>query len=146
MTDPKTDAPPTGPNPMNPLSSPDPWTLVAEGYQASTRLFLELFSRTGLEKVRFDASTEVIDVACGPGTTALILAPQVKRIVAVDFAEGMIAQLERNVTEAGLTNVEPCVADGQNLPFADESFDLGVSMFGILFFPDRRRGFRELFR
>src|SRR5690606_38246203 len=25
-------------------------------------------------------------------------------------------------------------------------FDLGVSMFGILFFPDRRRGFRELFR
>lgn len=76
MTDPKTDAPPTGPNPMNPLSSPDPWTLVAEGYQASTRLFLELFSRTGLEKVRFDASTEVIDVACGPGTTALILAPR----------------------------------------------------------------------
>lgn len=148
MADSKTDAPPepTGPNPMNPLSSPDPWTLVAEGYQERTRLYLELFSRTGLEKVHFDSSTEVVDVACGPGTTALLLAPQVKRVVCVDFSEGMIAQLERNVTEAGVTNIEPCLADGQSLPFPEASFDLAVSMFGILFFADRRQGFRELFR
>lgn len=147
MSDSKTDAvPPKAPNPMNPLSSPDPWSLVAEGYQEHTRLYLELFSRTGLEKVHFDQTTEVVDVACGPGTTALLLAPRVKRIACVDFSEGMMAQLERNVTEAGLTNIEPCVADGQLLPYPEGSFDLGISMFGILFFPDRPKGFRELFR
>jgi len=87
-----------------------------------------------------------VDVACGPGTTTLLLAPQVKRIACVDFAEGMLAQLNRNLTEAGITNVECHHADGQHLPFDDGSFDLGVSMFGLMFFKDRRRGFRELHR
>ncbi len=134
------------PNPMNPLASPEPWSLVAEGYQETTRLFLESYSLSGLEMVSYDVDTEVVDVACGPGTTTLLLAPQVKRIACVDFAEGMLAQLNRNLTEAGITNVECHHADGQHLPFDDGSFDLGVSMFGLMFFKDRRRGFRELHR
>ena len=32
------------------------------------------------------------------------------------------------------------------LPYADASFDVGFSMFGLMFFPDRGRGFRELRR
>jgi ubiquinone/menaquinone biosynthesis C-methylase UbiE len=137
---------PKSPNPMNPLASPDPWTLVAEGYQESTRLYLELFSRSGLEWVDFDSNTEVVDVACGPGTTSLLLAPRVKRVACVDFSEGMIAQLRRNLTEAGVTNVDCVQADGQALPFGDGSFDLGVSMFGLMFFPSRPKGFAELHR
>lgn len=144
VPDPKME--PKSPNPMNPLASPDPWTLVAEGYQESTRLYLELFSRSGLEMVSYDAETEVVDVACGPGTTSLLLAPQVKRVACVDFAEGMLAQLQRNLTEAGVTNVECHHADGQSLPFDDGCFDLGVSMFGLMFFPSRAQGFAELFR
>lgn len=134
------------PNPMNPLASPEPWSLVAEGYQETTRLFLESYSLSGLEMVSYDVDTEVVDVACGPGTTTLLLAPQVKRIACVDFAEGMLAQLNRNLTEAGITNVECHHADGQHLPFDDGRFALGVSMFGLMFFKDRRRGFRELHR
>jgi SAM-dependent methyltransferase len=38
------------------------------------------------------------------------------------------------------------VADGQALPFADASFDVAFSMFGLMFFPDRKRGFAELYR
>lgn len=134
------------PNPMNPLASPEPWTLVAEGYQEGTRLYLELFSRSGLEWLEYDQETEVVDVACGPGTTSLLLAPQVKRVACVDFSEGMLAQLRRNVTEAGLTNIDIHHGDGAQLPFADQSFDLGVSMFGLMFFPNRPAGFRELYR
>lgn len=137
---------PKSPNPMNPLASPDPWSLVAEGYQETSRLYLELFSRAGLEMLDFDVNTEVVDVACGPGTTSLLLAPRVKRVACVDFSEGMLAQLQRNLTEAGVTNVECHHADGQALPFADGCFDLGVSMFGLMFFPSRDKGFRELHR
>jgi ubiquinone/menaquinone biosynthesis C-methylase UbiE len=38
------------------------------------------------------------------------------------------------------------VADGQALPFADATFDAGFSMFGLMFFPDRAKGFAELRR
>jgi SAM-dependent methyltransferase len=36
--------------------------------------------------------------------------------------------------------------DGQALPYADASFDIGFSMFGLMFFPNRPLGFRELLR
>ena len=123
-----------------PLSVAEPWTLVAEGYQETTRTYLEAFSAAALKLVGFDESTEVVDVACGPGTTALLLAPEVRRIACVDFSEGMLARLRLNIAAAGLSNIEVHQADGQALPFPDESFDLAVSMFGLMFFPDRDKG------
>jgi SAM-dependent methyltransferase len=38
------------------------------------------------------------------------------------------------------------VADGQALPFAGGLFDAAFSMFGLMFFPDREKGFAELHR
>ncbi len=131
---------------MNPLTTPAPWTLIAEGYQQVTQPFLEPFSTAGLARLRLDHRHSAIDVACGPGTTSLLLASLVSRVVCVDFSEGMLAQLQRNRVAAGIRNVEPHLADGQQLPFPDECFDVGVSMFGIIFFTDHRRGFRELHR
>jgi SAM-dependent methyltransferase len=34
-------------------------------------------------------------------------------------------------------------ADAQNLPFEDESFDAVVCQFGVMFFPDKARAFKE---
>ena len=130
----------------SPLSAAEPWTLVAEGYQETTRTYLEAFSAAALKLAGFDESTEVVDVACGPGTTALQLAPRVRRVACVDFSEGMLSWLRLNIAEAGLSNIEVHHADGQALPFPDESFDLAVSMFGLMFFPDRDKGFCELRR
>ena len=90
---------------------------MAEGYQETTRTYLEAFSAAGLKLVGFDESTEVVDVACGPGTTALLLAPNVRRIACVDFSEGMLARLRLNIAAAGLSNIEVHQADGQALPF-----------------------------
>src|SRR6187549_3020276 len=129
-----------------PLSVAGPWTLVAEGYQETTSTYLEVISVAALNLVGFDESTEVGDVACGPGTTALLLAPNVQRIACVDFSEGMLARLRLNIAAAGLSNIDVHQADGQALPFPRESFDLAISMFGLMFFPDRARGFSELCR
>ncbi|HMA92959.1 MAG TPA: methyltransferase domain-containing protein, partial [Polyangiaceae bacterium] len=38
------------------------------------------------------------------------------------------------------------VGDGQALPFENARFDQAFSMFGLMFFPDRGKGFRELRR
>jgi len=130
----------------SPLASPDPWNLVAEGYDRFTRGFLEAFSRSGLAMLRYGGETRAIDIACGPGTTSMLLAPAVRHVTCVDFSAPMLKELRRNLAAIGATNIEIVEGDGQALPFQDASFDLGVSMFGLMFFPDRDRGFAELNR
>ena len=43
-------------------------------------------------------------------------------------------------------NVEFLVADSQNLPFADNSFDCVICQFGFMFLPDKQKGFNEAWR
>ncbi|MBS1949324.1 MAG: methyltransferase domain-containing protein [Bacteroidetes bacterium] len=42
--------------------------------------------------------------------------------------------------------VEFKIANGQQLPFADSSFELVVNQYGLMFFPDRQKGFDEAYR
>jgi SAM-dependent methyltransferase len=87
----------------------------------------------------------VLDVATGPGTLALQAAAASARVSAIDFAPRMVEQLKARASAAG-RDVDARVGDGMELPYADSSFDAAFSMFGLMFFPDRARGFRELRR
>jgi len=129
-----------------PLSIAEPWDLVSAGYAADAVAVMLPFTRDALQLAAVHAASDVLDVATGPGVLALEVAPQVRRVDAVDFSESMLAELERKRSALGIENVFPRVADGQALPFADESFDAAFSMFGLMFFPDRNRGFSELYR
>ena len=129
-----------------PLSTTEPWQLVAEGYAAEASLVMAPFSRRAVELLAPGPDARVLDVAAGPGTLALHLAPAVREVTALDFSERMLAQLETAARAAALTNLRTIVGDGQNLPFEDAEFDAGFSIFGLMFFPDRARGFAELLR
>ena len=131
---------------FGPLSMPEPWQLVAEGYAAEASLVMAPFSRRAVELLSVAAGARVLDVAAGPGTLAIYLAPSVREVVALDFSERMVAQLEIRARAAGLLNLTTVVGDGQDLPFAEAEFDAGFSIFGLMFFPDRARGFAELAR
>jgi SAM-dependent methyltransferase len=87
-----------------------------------------------------------LDVAAGPGTTSVLLAARAKHVTSVDFSRAMLKHLEQNIARLGLNNVNAEFGDGQALPYADASFQVAVSMFGLMFFPDRTAGFRELRR
>ncbi|MEO5767378.1 MAG: methyltransferase domain-containing protein [Polyangia bacterium] len=128
----------------SPLGTPDPWDLVAAGYVAENLSSFEAFAREALRLV--PARGRVIDVAAGPGSLSLQAALTAAHVDAVDFAPGMLAQLRERAATAKITNVTAQVADGQALPFPDHSFDAAYSMFGLIFFPDRARGLRELLR
>lgn len=104
------------------------------------------FSLRALELAELGASARVLDVAAGPGTLALAIAPRVASVTAVDFASAMVAALRAEATARGLTNLRALEADGQALPLPDASFDVAFSMFGWMFFPDRARGLAELQR
>lgn len=130
----------------NPLAAAAPWELVADGYAESALAIMAPFSARALELAGLPETARVLDVAAGPGTLSLPAAAQVARVDAVDFAEPMLDRLRAAAAAAGLTNVEVTHGDGQALPFPDDTFDAGFSMFGLMFFPDRPKGFAELFR
>lgn len=130
----------------SPFSAKEPWDLVAEGYAAETSLVMDAFAARAIElaAVRKDAS--VLDVATGPGTVALRLAHVARRVDAIDFSPRMIAELERAAARAGARNLHARVGDGQELPFSNDTYGAAFSMFGLMFFPDRARGFAEMRR
>lgn len=129
-----------------PLSLSEPWDLVSEGYAREAAQVMLPFTRHAIELARPSRTAHVVDVATGSGMLAIELAPHVARVAAVDFAPKMLEQLERRRRALRLENIHVQQADGQALPFPDQSFDAAFSMFGLMFFPDRERGFSELHR
>ncbi len=129
-----------------PLAVPEPWDLVSKGYAEEASYLMRIFSLRAIEILNPEASARVIDVAAGPGTLTLELAPRVASIDAIDFAAAMIEELNTALSARNLDNVTTRVADGQALPFEENRFDYGFSMFGLMFFPDRPRGYLELLR
>lgn len=132
--------------PPSPLATPRPWELVAGDYAAEVMPGFARYAACAIELARLPPHADVVDVACGPGTLALQVAPRVNRVAAIDFAPPMIEHLRGHVGYAQLGNIDARVGDGQALPYADGEFDAGFSMFGLIFFPDRAQGLRELRR
>ena len=125
---------------------PDGWNATSAKYDEHIPHFLRPYARECIRLAEIEPRHEVLDVAAGTGVLALEVAPQVARVVAVDFAAQMIDLLVRNAGRAGQKNVEAYVMDGQSLTLQDRSFDRVFSNFGVIFFPDRVKGFSEMHR
>jgi ubiquinone/menaquinone biosynthesis C-methylase UbiE len=134
------------PSPPGPMAQAHSWDLVSRGYEKYTREFLAKYSHVGLERLGLERSHRLLDVACGPGTTSLLARERVQSIQAVDFSPEMVSIFKGHISSLSASNVQVQVADGQNLPFEDHSFERAVSMFGLTFFPDRLRGMQEMHR
>lgn len=132
--------------PPSPLGTPLAWDLVAPGYASEIVDHFRHYSADALEMARVQAGERVLDVAAGPGTLSLQAAALAREVVAVDFSSKMLAELRARLGARGIENVLVHEGDGQALPFEDASFDAGFSMFGLMFFPDRAKGFSELHR
>ncbi len=65
-----------------------------------------------------------LDIACGPGHTALRMAREAGLVIATDIAPGMLATARRLAAERDLDNLLVLYADATALPFTDASFDL----------------------
>jgi SAM-dependent methyltransferase len=131
--------------PPSPLATPEPWNLVAAAYTAEVVPWFEAYARDALALAELAPGAEVLDVATGPGTLALMAAAAGAKVAALDFSEAMVAALRARARDRGVA-VDVRVGDGQALPYPDGRFAAGFSMFGLMFFPDRAAGLRELHR
>src|SRR6476646_608021 len=88
----------------------------------------------------------VLDVACGSGNGAIAAARRSwTRTTGADFVPAL-RERGRERAAAEKLDVEFVEADAQNLPFDDASFDVTMSIFGVMFAPDHQRGADALLR
>ena len=130
----------------SPLAAPDGWNLIDDGYAELVAPVLANYARDAIMLAAPARDARVLDVAAGPGTLSLIAAPRVAHVSALDFSSAMIERLRRDAAAQGHANVDAQVGDGQALPYRDGEFDVAFSMFGLIFFPDRGKGLRQLHR
>jgi ubiquinone/menaquinone biosynthesis C-methylase UbiE len=70
-----------------------------------------------------EADMVILDVATGPGHTAMAVAPRARHVVAADLAIEMIGETRRIASARGFGNVSGIVMDVEALAFPDGSFD-----------------------
>ncbi len=131
---------------MTDLSNVDPWDRVADGYETSARPVFAEFADAAMHIANVQPGQSVADIACGPGTLTSLLAERGARVCAIDFSPRMLRILETNLARDDTDGVSIHHGDGQALPFAEDQFDAAFSLFGLMFFPDRPKGYAEMFR
>jgi ubiquinone/menaquinone biosynthesis C-methylase UbiE len=132
----------------SPLSLASTWDLVADDYAREVAPAFEHYAKQALRLANVQPGARVVDVAAGPGTLSLLAADAGASVDALDVSTRMVDALERRLAAEPdkRARVNAVVGDGMALPYDDAQFDAGFSMFGLMFFPDRAAGLRELLR
>jgi demethylmenaquinone methyltransferase / 2-methoxy-6-polyprenyl-1,4-benzoquinol methylase len=103
---------------------------------------------TIVDQVAPSNPTLVLDVACGPCAVTKRLAKRTSaRIVGIDLTEAMLREGQRNVRRAHLEDrVALVLGRGEQLPFADASFDALTFTYLLRYVKDPQATVRELAR
>jgi ubiquinone/menaquinone biosynthesis C-methylase UbiE len=106
---------------------------------------LQLVGESLCEVAGARAGSLVLDVACGNGNAALAAARRFCDVTAIDYVPALLARAQERA-RAERQSIRFLEADAERLPFADGSYDLVLSTFGVMFAPDQRRAAHELLR
>jgi len=116
------------------------WLLDGELHPGGERLTLRLAELAGVAP-----GQRVVDVACGRGATALLLARELGcEAVGVDLGARAIAHA-RHAAGAG-ERASFLVGDAETLPLRDAGFDVALSECSLCTFPDKPRAIAEMTR
>jgi SAM-dependent methyltransferase len=92
---------------------------------------------------------KVLDLASGTGEPAISVALRVGdhgHVTALDLSADLLEIAARRARSRRLDNFTTQQADAHSLPFADNTFDLATSRFGVMFFRDPELALGELRR
>ncbi|WP_079564001.1 class I SAM-dependent methyltransferase [Bradyrhizobium erythrophlei] len=106
---------------------------------------LQIVGEQLCEALDLRSGQKVLDVAAGNGNATLAAARRWCDVVSTDYVPSL---LERGRLRAGAEGlpIEFKEADAEALDFADASFDVVVSTFGVMFTPDQDKAAAELTR
>jgi ubiquinone/menaquinone biosynthesis C-methylase UbiE len=120
------------------------WDDMVSHYEMFIEPLSRQHTRAMLSTLEIGAGSKLLDVAAGTGSLTLLAAERGARVLAVDTSAAMLSRISARATP--IMHIDIRVMDGQMLDLPDEYFDLSFSSFGLMFFPDWRKGLAELAR
>ena len=106
---------------------------------------LQIVGESLCEAVDLRAGSTVLDVAAGNGNCSLAAARRWCEVTSTDYVAALLEDGRRRAEGERLT-IRFQEADAEALPFADGSFDVVLSSFGVMFAPNHARSASELLR
>ena len=106
---------------------------------------LQIVGETLAEAADVRAGERVLDVAAGNGNATLAAARRFAKVTSTDYVPALLDDGARRAAAERL-DVTFEVADAEDLPFEDQTFDVVLSTFGAMFTPDHTRPAREMLR
>src|SRR5438876_11212770 len=108
-------------------------TWMAGDYDRFSR-YMEQGARIFYEQLDVPAGSQLLDVACGSGQVALWAARDGAHVTGVDIAPNLVQRAQARANAEGL---KACFIEGdaEALPFEDASFDVVISLVGVMFAP-----------
>jgi len=106
---------------------------------------LQIVGEQLCEALDLKSGSKVLDVAAGNGMVSLAAARRWCEVMSTDYVPALLEQGRARAAAEGAT-IEFKEADAENLPFADNSFDVVLSTFGVMFTPSQDRAAFELLR
>lgn len=106
---------------------------------------LQIVGETLAEAADVCAGDDVLDVAAGNGNATLAAARRFARVTSTDYVPHL---LDNGAVRARAERLEVRfeAADAEALPYDDQSFDVALSTYGVMFAPDHRKTAQELIR
>ena len=120
----------------------DAWERRADAIDS----FSDTYGMATMDALGLEPGEKVLDVGCGPGTSAVDLAARVAPggdVVGVDISPAMVAAATRRAAAADVTNVRFVAADAQTETLGGD-FDAVYSRFGVMFFSDPVAAFANI--
>lgn len=122
------------------MTDPAFWDRVAPKYALRPISDPAAYEYTmGRTRAHLGKADKVLELGCGTGSTALLLAGDVAHVTATDFSPGMIAIARQKPTD--LTNLDFALHDAVP-PGADFDAVLAFNLFHLL--PDMEERFRQI--
>ncbi|MGI3186230.1 methyltransferase domain-containing protein [Nioella aestuarii] len=109
----------------------------------------EPLARATMAKIDLPEGGHVIDIACGTGVAARIIAehlPGTGHIVGTDISEAMVAVAMRSEPSHSRHRFTWFASDVVDMPCDGETFDIAFVQQGLQFFPDKPAALAEIAR
>ena len=90
----------------------------------------------------------VLDIATGTGDLAILMTNTIaEKIIGVDISAGMLEVGRNKIKSKNLSDkIEMILADSENMPFEDNTFDAITVAFGVRNFENLEKGLAEILR
>lgn len=110
-------------------------------------IFFEPFSTEMALRVKDLKANSILEIACGTGRLTkylpLVTPKKFSSITATDVNPAMLELARRTVA---WKNIDWQVVDAMELPYGDSLFDVVVAQFGVMFYPDKQKAFKDSHR